>query len=56
MEIYDVINYTIFRDDSTDPITYEFKLMGAVIRNIPTLPYVTKSGAIKVTVLNRSET
>ena len=31
IELYDVINYTIVRDDSTDPIQYSFDYIGAVI-------------------------
>lgn len=54
IELYDIINYTINRDDSTDPIKYDFGYIGAVIRNIPTLPYVTESKDITMTIYNWS--
>ena len=56
IELYDIINYTISRDDSKLPIKYSFDYIGAVIRNVPVLPYVTESYDIEVTVSNRSDT
>ena len=55
IELYDIINYTIVRDDSTDPIQYSFDYIGAVIRNVPTLPFVTESHNITITIYNRSQ-
>ena len=61
MEIYDVQNYTIFREDleiegsDEKNITYYWDLMSFVIKNVPTLPFEEESAKIVLTVYNRSD-